>query len=558
MKANKASKPVAASIDLDVPMPMILSPEFRWVYYLLALFLMITGVALVFVGGVGLFYWGSTPLTTGVFTVFGGFFCLLLAIGILQARQYFFRIRENTVRSITHATLGTLTETDFEQIDRLARIREEKAQVDFERNVKDAFLIKSFHLNDVAFFGKTTWQLQPGVNILLGRNGYGKSLIVRALAALLQRDEVTSADLFNGAAEGASLEVTLERNGTAEHIRREGRRFTESSGRIPILAIPDSRFVNRRDTDIEAPTETPPDLLTDGARHFLEDRPYGDRMRILFNELCFDYLQNDNSFDDPVFAFLENVIRQLTDDTFKFSSVERIGPNSFRILVITEGNKRPLPLQYVSQGTLSVLGVVGIIRSYLKSLAPLRRGENCLERPAIVLIDELDAHLHPLWQQRLTGILRTTFPNVQFVLTAHSPLVVQGCWKGEVSVLRRSTAGLTVELLVQDFLGTSIEAIYKDVFRVEGMDPEYAQSASRATTGFNHHDRIAELDSKQEDSGLNEIERRERNRLVREDSMTARAKAVSVERTDDRERIIELEAKIDLLNDKLKATGAQS
>ncbi|WP_207190726.1 AAA family ATPase [Hymenobacter lapidiphilus] len=50
---------------------------------------------------------------------------------------------------------------------------------------------------------------------------------------------------------------------------------------------------------------------------------------------------------------------------------------------------------------------------------------NPLEEPAIVLIDEIDLHLHPSWQRKLLGFLSGIFKNTQFIATAHSPLVVQ-------------------------------------------------------------------------------------------------------------------------------------
>jgi hypothetical protein len=64
-------------------------------------------------------------------------------------------------------------------------------------------------------------------------------------------------------------------------------------------------------------------------------------------------------------------------------------------------------------------------------------GEVPLERNAIVLIDELDAHLHPDWQQQLTSRLNTLFPAVQFVGTTHSPLIVGGMEQRQVTVLQR-------------------------------------------------------------------------------------------------------------------------
>ncbi len=64
---------------------------------------------------------------------------------------------------------------------------------------------------------------------------------------------------------------------------------------------------------------------------------------------------------------------------------------------------------------------------------------NPLAEPAIVLIDEIDLHLHPKWQRELLGILSGIFPETQFIATAHSPLVVQaaGDVQANVVLLRR-------------------------------------------------------------------------------------------------------------------------
>jgi AAA domain, putative AbiEii toxin, Type IV TA system len=60
-----------------------------------------------------------------------------------------------------------------------------------------------------------------------------------------------------------------------------------------------------------------------------------------------------------------------------------------------------------------------------------------LAEPAIALVDEIDLHLHPRWQREITAHLDRLFPNVQFIVTAHSPLIVQGAGVTNVAVLRR-------------------------------------------------------------------------------------------------------------------------
>ncbi|MEK6371109.1 MAG: AAA family ATPase [Acidobacteriota bacterium] len=64
------------------------------------------------------------------------------------------------------------------------------------------------------------------------------------------------------------------------------------------------------------------------------------------------------------------------------------------------------------------------------------KSSNALAEPAVVLIDEIDLHLHPLWQLRIIDDLSAVFPSTQFVATAHSPLMVQVAETANVVLLR--------------------------------------------------------------------------------------------------------------------------
>ncbi|MCI3946149.1 AAA family ATPase [Pseudomonas syringae] len=76
----------------------------------------------------------------------------------------------------------------------------------------------------------------------------------------------------------------------------------------------------------------------------------------------------------------------------------------------------------LSQGEKSMMALVGDIARRLAMMNPAL--ENPLRGNGIVLIDEVDLHLHPKWQRSLIAQLTTTFPNCQFLLTTHSPLVI--------------------------------------------------------------------------------------------------------------------------------------
>ena len=76
----------------------------------------------------------------------------------------------------------------------------------------------------------------------------------------------------------------------------------------------------------------------------------------------------------------------------------------------------------LSQGEKSLMALIGDIARRLAVMNP--KLENPLKGDGIVLIDEVDMHLHPKWQRSLISQLSATFPNCQFVLTTHSPLVI--------------------------------------------------------------------------------------------------------------------------------------
>ncbi len=91
-----------------------------------------------------------------------------------------------------------------------------------------------------------------------------------------------------------------------------------------------------------------------------------------------------------------------------------------RLQMLVEKNGKTLDVAQLSQGEKSMMALVGDIARRLAMMNPAL--ENPLEGFGIVMIDEIDLHLHPNWQRAIVGNLNRTFPNCQFVLTTHSPL----------------------------------------------------------------------------------------------------------------------------------------
>jgi hypothetical protein len=121
------------------------------------------------------------------------------------------------------------------------------------------------------------------------------------------------------------------------------------------------------------------------------------------------------------------------------------------------------------------LGNVGLVYQFLRKVYSDVSERRLCAQNAIVLIDEIDAHLHPAWQRKIVFVLRQRFPNIQFVLTAHSPLVVAGCSYGEVSVLKWVGESLQVVEFQQNFVGTSVDDIYRDIFDVGERDEAFLE-----------------------------------------------------------------------------------
>ena len=69
--------------------------------------------------------------------------------------------------------------------------------------------------------------------------------------------------------------------------------------------------------------------------------------------------------------------------------------------------------------------------------------EDPLAGVGVVLIDEVDLHLHPGWQRHVVSALEETFPNCQFLVSTHSPQIVSHVAPERIWILERSTSGVS-------------------------------------------------------------------------------------------------------------------
>jgi predicted ATP-binding protein involved in virulence len=125
------------------------------------------------------------------------------------------------------------------------------------------------------------------------------------------------------------------------------------------------------------------------------------------------------------------VVRSITDQNFSLNQTSN-QPS----LTITKNNQS-LKLEQLSDGEKMLLMLVTDLARRL-AIANPNSDNNALLGQGIVLIDQIDLHLHPQWQRNVIPSLTQTFPNCQFIVTTHSPQVLSGVKKENVFILENS------------------------------------------------------------------------------------------------------------------------
>ena len=124
----------------------------------------------------------------------------------------------------------------------------------------------------------------------------------------------------------------------------------------------------------------------------------------------------------------------------------RVEEEPLRLVVDKEGVG--LDVSQLSDGERSFLAMICDLGRRLTLANPLLG--NPLHGTGVVLIDELELHLHPKWQREMTEKLRKTFPNIQFIATTHSPFVIQALKPGELINLDPEEFGEYADKSIED------------------------------------------------------------------------------------------------------------
>jgi predicted ATP-binding protein involved in virulence len=101
------------------------------------------------------------------------------------------------------------------------------------------------------------------------------------------------------------------------------------------------------------------------------------------------------------------------------------------------------------------------------------------EVKGVVLIDEIDAHLHPKWQRKIGFMLTKTFPNIQFIVTTHSPFVAMAAGVGALTVLQREDNSVTAIQTIPSPSDWDAERVLTEIFDVDSRTPKVEKELER-------------------------------------------------------------------------------
>ena len=137
-----------------------------------------------------------------------------------------------------------------------------------------------------------------------------------------------------------------------------------------------------------------------------------------------------------------------------------------------------LEVHHLSSGVQTSLLWVRFLA--LKILHHYEFAEDWYKRPAILLIDEIENHLHPTWQRRVIPALLEHFPGLQIFATTHSPFVVAGLKAGQVHLLNRDENGVVKATTnTEDIVGWTADEILRVFMGVDDPTDDVTATAAR-------------------------------------------------------------------------------
>ena len=173
---------------------------------------------------------------------------------------------------------------------------------------------------------------------------------------------------------------------------------------------------------------------------------------------------------DPQLEAVRNALKRILPE-FDNLSVRR---NPLRMEVRKHDER--LTVNQLSDGEKCLIAMIGDLARRMAIANPAR--ESPLDGDGIVLIDEIDLHLHPKWQRMIVPKMLEVFPNCQFIISTHSPHVITHVQPASLCLLRNTMDGIAAER-TQGSYGKSVDRILEDHMGLDTTRPDEISLALR-------------------------------------------------------------------------------
>jgi|GEM_PF-490086 len=350
--------------------------------------------------------------------------------------------------------------------------------------------LQSVRLSNVGIFRSLELEFGNGPDaggadwtVLFGGNGVGKSTVLRSIGLVLAGDDPSAIPvgrrLLRSGADMGSIEVRMGDITYVTELRRDRTDVRVRSGQLSpvqagaalVLGFPALRGAptsnprgptKQRRVGPQAADVVP---LVTGA---VDDR-LGSFKQWLVNVLVESRDGSPQAL--AMKGLLETLLRDMVPgDIEAFAPIQ--GPDYEIRLHSRDGE---VPFDNLSQGMVSIFNWLGVLVQRLYDVYPDARPPE--HEAALLLIDEIDSHLHPDWQRRLVELTKRHFPKVQMVATSHSALLAGALRKGELCVFERGDDDEIVVRRELDYFGKRTQDILQSP--VFGLTSDRAPGAER-------------------------------------------------------------------------------
>lgn len=284
----------------------------------------------------------------------------------------------------------------------------------------------------------------------------------RELAALDAKTDDRGADALAMRARGLrhDLQQFAERKQTAPPL-------------LPLVAYYGTARLWRKGKPSDPTSKAPVDLVeqTEGYRGALDTRTTFSQVAAWLEQFVRE-AQNEVTTGSPSPYRPQEIlsaVRRASDIVLEPSGWNRVDWDFVAAAVVAHHPERGrLPVGLLSDGVRNLVALVMDLAHRSVRLNPHLGAKACEESRGIVLIDEVDMHLHPSWQQTVLPLLRRAFPHVQLIVTTHSHLVVSTVKSESIRVLEPDGTVTTPGMQVQ---GAESPYALALVFGVDSVAP---------------------------------------------------------------------------------------